>query len=406
MTEGAPKNILMVHANNDFYGAEKTLFELLRALKPRSFYPIVVLPSDTRHINRLSRELEKCGIEYHFLGLGVLRRKYFKIWRLPRFGIEVLAAARSLARLVRERDIALIHTNTSAVLPGAFAARMTKRPHIWSVHELLVEPALVRNVLHFMVPRLSTRVVTMSVAVRDHMLKDAPQFADRFELIVGAVDVQPFVHAGGRERLREEWGIGDDEILIGMAGRVARWKGQSVFAEAARLILEKHANVKFVAVGGVFDKDVFYMDQFKKKVRDLGIESKFIINDFRSDMPSVLAAYDIFVLPSTWPEPFGLVLVEAMASGKPAVATAPGGPSEIVVDGETGYLVPPSSPEDIAAAIEKLLPDPQKCRRMGEAGRERACKMFTISRYAQEFEDLYAKVLSTRIVAQPDRDGN
>jgi glycosyltransferase involved in cell wall biosynthesis len=397
MTEAAPKNILVLHANNDFYGAEKILFELLRSLDPRSFRPIVVLPSDTQHINRFSPELEKCGIECHFLDLGVLRRRYFKFWRLPRFGMEVISATRALARLVREKDIALIHTNTNTVLPGALAARMTKRPHIWSIHELLVEPALVRNVLHFLVPRLSTRVVAVSAAVRDHMLKDAPQFADRFELVLGAIDVQPFVHADadGREKLRKEWAIGEDEILIGMAGRVTRWKGQSVFAQAAKLVLQTHTNVKFVSVGGVFDKDVFYMDEFKKKVRDLGIESKFIINDFCGDMPCVFAAYDILVLPSTWPEPFGLVVLEAMASGKPVVATAPGGPSETVADGETGYLVQPSSPEDIAAAIEKLIQDPQKRRRMGEAGRERACKMFAIPRYVQEFQDLYARVLRT-----------
>ncbi len=396
MTEAAPKNILVIHANNDFYGAEKILFELLRALDPRRFRPIVVLPRDTQQINRLSPELEKCGIEYHFLDLGVLRRKYFKFWALPRFAMEILAATRALTRLVREKDIALIHSNTNTVLPGAFAARRTKRPHIWSIHELLVDPALVRNVLHFLVPRLSTRVVTVSAAVRDHMVKDAPKYADRFEFIRGAIDVQPFIHATGREQVRQEWGVGDDEILIGMAGRVARWKGQSVFAEAARLVLQKQSQVKFAAVGGVFDTDVFYMDQFKEKVRDLGIESKFIINDFRSDMPNVLAAYDIFVLPSTWPEPFGLVLLEAMASGKPVVATAPGGPSEIVVDGETGYLIQPSSPIDLAASIEKLLPDPQLRKRMGEAGRERACKLFALPRYVREFEELYARLLGMR----------
>jgi glycosyltransferase involved in cell wall biosynthesis len=394
--ETAPKNILVIHANNDFYGAEKILFELLRNLDPKRFRPIVVLPRDTQQINRLSPELEKCGIEYHFLDLGVLRRRYFKIWALPRFAIEIFRATSALTRLVREKDIALIHSNTNTVLPGAFAARRTKRPHVWSIHELLVEPAMVRSVLHFLVPRLSTQVVTVSAAVRDHMLKDAPQYADRFVFIRGAIDVQPFAHARGREQVRKEWGIGDGEILIGMAGRVARWKGQSVFAEAAKLLLQKHQNVKFAAVGGVFETDVFYMDQFKRKVRDLRIESSFIINDFRTDMPDVFAAYDIFVLPSTWPEPFGLVLLEAMASSKPVVATAPGGPSEIVVEGETGYLVQPSSPEEIAAAVDKLLPDPQQRRRMGEAGRERVSRIFALPRYVREFEELYARLLGMR----------
>jgi glycosyltransferase involved in cell wall biosynthesis len=112
-------------------------------------------------------------------------------------------------------------------------------------------------------------------------------------------------------------------------------------------------------------------------------------------MPDVFAAYDIFVLPSIWPEPFGLVVLEAMASGKPVVATAPGGPSETVANGQTGYLVKPSSPEEIASAIEKLIQDPQKRSRMGEAGRDRACKMFAIPRYVQQFQELYARLLRT-----------
>jgi glycosyltransferase involved in cell wall biosynthesis len=301
-----------------------------------------------------------------------------------------------LLRIIREKQIAIVHTNTNTILSSALAARMARLPHLWSVHELLVEPAAVRKTLHFLIPRLSTKVVTVSRAVRDHMLRDAPRFANRFEFILGAIDLEPFLHAGGREQIRQEWGVGSDQVLIGMAGRVTRWKGQSVFAEAAKLILQGHANVKFAAVGGVFDNESLYMERFKEQVRALGIESSFIIHDFRADMPSVFAAFDIFVLPSTLPEPFGLVVLEAMASGKPVVATAPGGPSETVVCGETGYLIKPSDPQDIVAAVEKLLADPAKCASMGEAGRKRACEVFTLSRYVKEFEDLYERVLNPR----------
>jgi glycosyltransferase involved in cell wall biosynthesis len=397
----SPQNILVVHNNNDLYGAEKVLLELLSRLDRSRFVPIVVLPTDTRHINRLSPELAKLNIECCFIPLGVLRRKYFKLQKLPRFSFELLAGVRQLVRLIRKRNIALVHTNTNTILASPLAARLTKVPHIWSIHELMVEPATVRNALHYMIPRLSTRVVTVSLAVRDHMLKDAAKFADRFAFVRGAIDVEPFLNANGRARVRAEWGVREGEVLIGMAGRVTRWKGQSIFVQAAKLIAERHPEVKFAAVGGVFDTEKFYMDRFRKEVHDAGLDNKLTINDFRADMPDVFAAFDIFVLPSILPEPFGLVVIEAMASGKPVVATAPGGPSETVVDGETGFLVPPSDASAIAKALEELLADPAKRISMGEAGRRRAREVFSLPRYVSEFEELYDSILRAGFVAEP-----
>jgi glycosyltransferase involved in cell wall biosynthesis len=397
----SPQNILVVHNNNDFYGAEKVLLELLSRLDRNRFVPIVVLPTDTRHINRLSPELAKLNIECCFIPLGVLRRKYFKLQKLPRFSFEVLAGVQQLVRLIRKRNITLVHTNTNTILASPLAARLTRVPHIWSIHELMVEPATVRSALHYMIPRFSTRVVTVSQAVREHMLKDAAKFADRFTFVRGAIDVEPFLNGKGRARVRAEWGVRDDEVLIGMAGRVTRWKGQSIFVQAAKLIAERHAKAKFAAVGGVFDTEKFYMDRFRKEVRDAGLENKLTINDFRADMPDVFAAFDIFVLPSILPEPFGLVVIEAMASGKPVVATAPGGPSETVVDGETGFLVPPSDASAIARVLEVLLADHQKRISMGDAGRRRAREVFSLPRYVTEFEELYDAVLKETLVTAP-----
>src|SRR5690242_13293289 len=111
-----PQPILVVHNNNDLYGGDKVLLELLSRLDRTRFIPYVVLPADTRHINRFAPELDKLGIEYCFIPLGVLRRRYFKWWRLPLFSWEVLSAVRAILRLVRKKKIVLVHTNTSALV--------------------------------------------------------------------------------------------------------------------------------------------------------------------------------------------------------------------------------------------------------------------------------------------------
>lgn len=389
-------NILVIHGNNDLYGADKILRDLLVRLDRKRFNPIVVLPTDTRHINRLSPELERAGIRTLFVPMGVMRRRYLSAGKLPQFLFEVGRGTRRMRRIMREEQITLVHTNTNTIVSGALAARREGLPHIWSIHEILMDPPFVRRVLHYLIPRLSTRVVTVSRAVRDHILADEPGFGERFEFLRGAIDVAPFLHATGRDRVRKGWNVAGDELLIGMVGRVTRWKGQAIFAEAAKRLLARHPRLKFVAVGGVFDTELFYMERFRQQVNDLGLGPSFVIEDFRPDMPDVFNALDVFVLPSTLPEPFGLVVIEAMASGKPVVATRPGGPSETVADGETGYLVPPSDAVALSDALEKLVLDPAERARMGAAGRKRAAELFSMERYVHDFEDLYARVLAQR----------
>src|SRR5258708_21008654 len=111
------RNILVVHSNNDLYGGDKILLELLRDMDRSHFTPIVVLPKDTQRINRISCELDKIGVEYCFLSLGVLRRRYFTPLGLGRLFKQLVSGTRSLLRWVRERAIAFRHRNTTPLLP-------------------------------------------------------------------------------------------------------------------------------------------------------------------------------------------------------------------------------------------------------------------------------------------------
>jgi glycosyltransferase involved in cell wall biosynthesis len=385
-------NILFVHNNNDLYGADTFLLEILKRLDRTRFRPLVVLPADVRHINRLSVELEKNRIEYRFIRLGVMRRKYFTPIKIVRFFVELLVGITTLVWMIRRRNVAIVHSNTITVTAGAFAAFLTGTPHVWHIHEILVDPVPLRRGLHWLVPRFATVVLCVSNAVRNHIAADQPSQAHKLRVIHVGIEAERFAKNVDGSRVRMEFGISPEAPLIGMVGKVCRWKGQLVFAAAARRVLECFPRARFLAVGGVFDDERHYMERFRSEVESLGIAHAFHIGDFRLDIPGVMDAFDVFVLPSTRPDPCPAVVLEAMAASKPVIATAHGGPVEILLDGETGHLVPPADPEGLAEGICRLLRNPGAMECMGEAGRRRVWQQFHIRRFMAEIESLYAEL--------------
>lgn len=391
MRAPTPRTILFVHNNNDLYGAEVILLELLKGLDRKRFHPVVVLPSDTKHINRLSVQLEKTGIEYHFIRMAVLRRKYFNLFGFVRLGIDFAAGLLSLTSLIFRRRVDLVHTNTASVLCSPVAARLTGRKHIWHVHEIIVGPVAIRKLMHSMVCHLSDTVIAVSGAVKNHILLDCPTFVNK--IIVVHNGIEPFSRSdpGGRSRIRSEFRIPRDALLIGMVGRVCRWKGQLEFAGAAALVLREQPHAYFLAVGGVFDDERHSMEHFRCRVDALGLTNRFFISDFRTDIPDIIAAMDIFVLPSTQPDPFPTVILEAMRAGKPVIATAHGGPPELIAEGQTGFLVEPRDSGALAHAILKMVESREGMRTMGENGRARFKEFFGTKNFVSNFEAVYEK---------------
>jgi glycosyltransferase involved in cell wall biosynthesis len=181
-----------------------------------------------------------------------------------------------------------------------------------------------------------------------------------------------------------------------MAARISPWKGQDIFLRAAAKIIKRFPDTAFFVVGDVFPGNEHYRDQMLALISELGIGGSVIAPGYRSDLPQIMAAFDVFVLPSTLPEPNATVLLAAMGMGKPVVATATGGTLETVLDGVTGTLVPPDQPDRMAEAIMDLLKDPQKRKEFGEAGRARQEAVFSIETYARQIQDYYSDILQEK----------
>ena len=385
--------ILFVHASDELYGSDLVLLELTRRLDKHTFAPFVLLPRDLPYKGELSQALREAGVFRRSIDMAVIRRRYASPRGLVLLAWRLLKGTLYIRRFIREHDIALVHSHTAAVWCGATASKGLNVPHLFYVQEI-VTSSLVRRLLTRFIAWRGDKVVVISKAVRDFLLRDVPSLAPHIEIIPPAVDAERFHSRNDGRDVREEWGVKPDEVLFGVVGRVHWWKGQDVFLEAAARVRERVPQARFAIVGDVVPGEEWRLQALRERARRLGIADRVIWAGYREDTPQVMAALDVLVLPSTQPEPFGLVVVEAMATGKPVIATAHGGPTETVVDGETGLLVPPEDAEALAEAMVELAVAPDARADMGSAGRERMLAHYTIERHVAAFEDLYKRMVA------------
>jgi glycosyltransferase involved in cell wall biosynthesis len=390
----APRKVLFVHSSDEMYGADRILLDLARHLDRDRYAPLVVLPTDVHREGLLTRELREHSIPTWGLDVAVLRRRLSTARRAPVFLARLAASSLALSRLIRRESVDVVHSHTAAVLPGAFAARFTGRPHVWQTLEIIVEPRVVRRSLAWLMPRMSAAVVAASGPTYDHLCACDPLNRVRARVLRYGIDASRIeAGSGGGARLRREWGIGPDVPLVGVVGRVSTWKGQDYFLEVARRVLATRPGARFAIVGDTFDARSPLVQDLKAQASRLGVQDAVVFAGYRSDIPAVLDALDVFVLPSTLPDPFPTAVLEAMAAARPVVANAHGGCVEMLVHGSTGHLVAPGQPDAMAAAIGELLDDPGLRARMGAAGRERVRSTFTLASYVDGWMGLYDEVL-------------
>jgi glycosyltransferase involved in cell wall biosynthesis len=383
-----PTPILFVHASDDLYGSDVIILEIVKRLDRAKFRPIVVLPSDMKHVGLLSRELHAAGIEYLHLDILILRRRYLRPQGLFHIVKCAVVGTWSLSKLIRQKDVGLIHGTSLSVLAAPLAAWVTNTPLISHVQEMLIDPRIIRKALHAIARYSADRIICISESVKAHILEDQPDAAKLVEVVRNSIP-SPAEPRRTIEAMRHELGLAEGLPVVGMIGRVSPWKGQEIFVRAAAILRSEGVACQFVAIGGVFDNERHHLDRLKETIGSLDLENLVKIEGFRKDARELIAAFDVFVLPSILPEPFGLVIVEAMAAGKPVIATAHGGPTEMVVEGETGFLIPPKNPYALASAIKNLLAHPEEAARLGSAGRRRFLDHFEMREYVHRIERLY-----------------
>ena len=211
-------------------------------------------------------------------------------------------------------------------------------------------------------------------------------------MIFDAIDLNDFTIRNNSEYLTNTFHAANGSF--GIFGRVVSWKGIVEFVNAAAKVIVQRPDTCAFIVGDCSDGEKSYHDKVVSLINNYGLTDKIVLTGYRSDAPVLMGHMSIIVHASIRPEPFGMVIIEGMAMGKPIVATRAGGPMDIVVDGETGILVEPSDADAMASAILCLLNDPEKASIMGRQGRKRVMSIFSKERYAAQVEGVYAELLN------------
>ena len=192
---------------------------------------------------------------------------------------------------------------------------------------------------------------------------------------------------------RKKFNIGDSDKVLGVVGRIIDWKGQLEFLDAAGIVMEKMDGVKVLIIGDISDGTEEYLEKVKNKITKLGITDKVILTGYISDIHNVMANLDLLVHCSILPEPFGLVITEAMSLGIPVVASDKGAPPEIVKIGETGFIVDPNDKDQMASYILNILGNDELARIMGNKAKDDVFENYNIKNYMNSLTNKYENLL-------------
>jgi glycosyltransferase involved in cell wall biosynthesis len=346
------KELIVMPAGKDRGGAEEALLQYVTYRTNQGAPP----PVATLERGTLGEALEARGASVTFIDAGRLRD--VRRWSLAVSGIAAIAR--------RERAQIILGWMSKGHVYGGIAGLLTQTPAIYYQHGLPDNGLIDR--MSRLLPATGALACSDFVTQEQQRLVGYPVLSVR-----PAADIKRFENARVLpvKDLKRQLGFAPDRPLIGIVGRLQRWKGMHIFAEAMAEVIKVRPDCQGVIVGGPHDWELDYAAWLEQRVRELGVAPIVRLVGKQNNVPEWMQAMDIFVHASER-EPFGIVIVEAMSLGKPVIATKPGGPEEIIQDGQNGLLVPPHDTASLVRAILRYLSDPAFAARIGSAARKRA----------------------------------
>lgn len=395
-----PLRILFVDQAVGFGGSIIVISRLLKCLKKPDFGAVVVGEMDERvlsyHIaDRAKLKIIRRPLNYvHMEGFS----NFLRQWRYPlfhRFGMYAFTAIaafvnltymiRLAAVIIRER-IDVMHVNQpdniEAILTGLALGRKIVIHAHGTGHVGLSYRWIMQAIPH---------VVAISEYIKRDLIKNRIS-ASRISVVPNPTIIRPPAKSA-IDRVKMTYGILPGQKIFGIFGRVVPWKGHKEFLAAAQIVLLKEPTARAFIVGDVSDGDKEFLHELKAMVNRGSLQDRVIFTGYIQEVDGMYSVMDLVVHASIEPEPFGLVITEAMAHGVPVVASKLGATPEIITHDYDGLLVDPTKPEELAQAILNLLQDDRRRKSMGARARESAEHKYDGRVYAERMGEVYRSVV-------------
>lgn len=401
MNSAHPVKVLYCESNIDgtIGGSHYCLLHIVENLDRSVFQPVVMFYEHHALVPTFQKVSETIvRAPYRPVQWGAGEGK--GLWSLPlvlaRRGVnfgKFIGAVVEHVRFLRRNRIALVHQNNSITrhrewMCAAFLARV---PCVASERGLNARYTLLDRAYAWSL----ALIIPMSRWIMDHMIERGVSPAN-IRVLYDGIDPGTIRIEQSSQSLRDAYGVGPNQPVIGIVGNIREWKGQETVVRALIEVVKVHPDVICFFVGAAAAGDQSYVDRLHRLIRDAGIGSNVRFTGYQRNPASFVNLMGVVIHASVQPEPFGMVVLEAMAQRKAVIGSRAGGVIEMVVEGKTGYTFPPGDSGTLATRIIELLSNPLRATQMGEEGYKRLMNSFTLKRYMDEIHATYRAILNRR----------
>ena len=379
-------------------GSYFVMFDLVINLARKNYAPVVGFYND----NYLVPKLKEAGIETYIFrhpksfsfGNPYMDKALSPLKKMVNLFKKLILPAYKYSKFIKKKEIQIVNLNNSIRSNHAWMLGAELSRTLCITHEMGINTSFTKTAM-FLGKRLAA-IICVSNTIREYMKRAGVDYQN-MHVVHNGIDIARYKVKRTKADLREEHGIEEGDIIIGVIGNIKEWKGQETIVRSTVQLVKKYDNLKCLLVGALPDDSEWYYKKLKNIIEENNIGDKVIFTGFKSNPIDYINLIDIVVHTSIDPEPFGIVILEAMLLAKPIISTTIGGPAEIVIDKKTGILVDPGKPDILSEEIDRLVENPEYAKEIGDEAYKLLKRKYTFEHCLKNTTKIYDGIMKKTV---------